>query len=154
MGCTPSESKLIYKYDPLNLVNFHNYFDRVDNLIVFIKISNGTIIGGFTVYPVDPERIHRPGRGFLFSLTGRKVYPLRTQPKLPVVSYDNYFFLFGNAEIRLKSQEKKVFSNFGIANSTFDNGNEPRTSFLNVKEMSNNELEIDTYEFYKMNFKL
>lgn len=78
MGCTPSESKLIYKYDPLNLVNFHNYFDRVDNLIVFIKISNGTIIGGFTVYPVDPERIHRPGRGFLFSLTGRKVYPLRT----------------------------------------------------------------------------
>jgi hypothetical protein len=29
MGCLPYESKLVYKYDPLNLVNFHSYFDKV-----------------------------------------------------------------------------------------------------------------------------
>lgn len=69
------------------------------------------------------------------------------------MSYDNYYFIFGNAEIRLKSQEKKVFSNFGIANSTFDNGSDPRTKFLNVLEMTNNELDIDTYEFYRISFK-
>jgi hypothetical protein len=31
-----------------------------------------------------------------------------------------------------------VFSNFGIANSTFDNGNDLRTRFLNVNDMANN----------------
>ena len=154
MGCTPFESKLVYKYDPLNPVNFHNYFDRVENLIVLVKISNGTIIGGFSVYPVDQERIYRPGKGFLFSVTGKKVYQMRAQPRHPVVGYDNYFFLFGNAEIRLKSQEKKVFSNFGIATSTFNNGTEQRTSFLNVNEMSDNQLDIETYEFYRINFKI
>lgn len=105
------------------------------------------------MYPVDPDRIMRPGKGFLFSVTGKKVYHIRSDPKLPVVSYDNYYFIFGNAEIRLKSQEKKVFSNFGIANSTFDNGNVPRTTFLNVSEVTNNELDIDKYEFYRMSFK-
>jgi hypothetical protein len=50
---TPSESKLIYKYDPLNSVNFHKYLDQVENLIFFVKIRNGTIIGGFTVYPIE-----------------------------------------------------------------------------------------------------
>ncbi len=37
------------------------------------------------------------------------------------VSYDDYFLIYGNSEIRIRSQENKVFSNFGIANGYFDN---------------------------------
>lgn len=149
----PVESRFVYKYDPLNQINFHQYFDKVENLISFIKLTNGTVIGGFTVYPIDEKNVMKPGKGFLFNLSYKKAYFLRNDPKLPVVSYDSYYYLFGNAEIRLKSQERKVFSNFGIANSTFDNVTDPRTKFLNVTEQGLNEQDIETYEFYQINFK-
>lgn len=63
---------------------------------------------------------------------------MRQDPRLPATTYDIYYFILGNAEIRLKSQQKKVFSNFGIANSTFDNGADQRTRFLDVSENTNN----------------
>jgi len=41
-------TKVIYRTDPQNTSNFHTYIDKKDNLLVVVKISNGTIIGGFT----------------------------------------------------------------------------------------------------------
>ena len=35
--------------------------------------------------------------------------------------YDKFFLIYGNAEIRIKYGEKKVYSNFGINNSYFFN---------------------------------
>lgn len=66
------------------------------------------------------------------------------------MTFDNYYYILGNAEIRLKTQEKKMFSNFGIANSTFDNGKDQRADFLKVRESGNNEQEISSYEFYQL----
>lgn len=43
-----------------------------------------------------------------------------------------------------------MFSNFGIANSTFNNEGDQRTKFLNVNDNGNNELDIDNYEFYQL----
>jgi hypothetical protein len=34
--------------------------------------------------------------------------------------YNEYFIIFGNAEIRIRANEKTVFSNFGIASSFFN----------------------------------
>lgn len=86
-------------------------------------------------------------------MTYEKSYKMRQDPRLSAVTYDIYYFILGNAEIRLRSQEKKVFSNFGIANSTFDNGSDQRTKFLDVKDSSNNELDIEEYEFYEIKFE-
>jgi hypothetical protein len=36
------------------------------------------------------------------------------------MTYDPYYVIFGNAEMRIRTGEKKVFSNFGIQNSYFD----------------------------------
>ena len=72
---------------------------------------------------------------------------MRNEPRLGVAVYDRFFFILGNAQIRIKTQEKKVFSNFGIHLSTFDNLNDNRKSFLNDEA---NELEIDGYEFYQI----
>jgi hypothetical protein len=49
-----------------------------------------------------------------------------------MTTYDRFFLILGNADIRLKAGEKKVFSNFGIATSAFDNEGYTRTSFLGV----------------------
>lgn len=70
---------------------------------------------------------------------------MRQESKIPVNNYyDKYYFILGNAEIRLKSQEKKMFSNFGISNSTFDNAGGSKSKFLKVDEkaleMTNSEV--------------
>jgi len=55
---------------------------------------------------------------------------MKKDPRMPVVSYDDFFFIFGNSEIRLKTQERKIFSNFGVAASTFDSMGEPKLVFM------------------------
>lgn len=35
------------------------------------------------------------------------------------ITYDDYYLIFGNSEIRLRSQEKIIFSNFGISNGYY-----------------------------------
>jgi hypothetical protein len=49
-----------------------------------------------------------------------------------MTTYDRFFLILGNADIRLKAGENKLFSTFGIATSAFDNEEYPRTSFLGV----------------------
>lgn len=36
------------------------------------------------------------------------------------VTYDDYYMIFGNSEIRIKSQDNKVFSNFGTTNGYYN----------------------------------
>jgi hypothetical protein len=148
--CHSFDTQLLYRFDPLNPTNFHNYIDNLDNLLIVLELANGTVLAGFSVFPIDPQRTERPGKGLLMSITDEKVYRVREDPKLPVMPFDSYYYILGNAEIRLKSQEKKIFSNFGIANSTFDNGKDLRADFLKVRESANNELEINSYEFYQL----
>ena len=56
--------------------------------------------------------------GLLMSLTNKKVYHLMEGKRS--ITYDNYFLIFGNSEIRIKQGEWKVFSNFAIANGFFN----------------------------------
>lgn len=71
--------------------------DGKPNIMVVIKISNGTIIGGFSAYPLDPVNVQKPGQGFIFNLNREKFYKIRADPRMPVISYDNYYFILGNA---------------------------------------------------------
>ena len=45
--------------------------------------------------------------------------------------YDEFYVIFGNAEIRIKIGENKVFSNFGINNGFFDTKGKKRGALLN-----------------------
>ena len=36
------------------------------------------------------------------------------------ITYDEYYIIFGNSEIRIKSLETKVMSNFGLRNGYYD----------------------------------
>ena len=36
------------------------------------------------------------------------------------LTYDEYYIIYGNSEIRIKSLETKVFSNFGVKNGFYD----------------------------------
>lgn len=45
--------------------------------------------------------------------------------------YDQYYAIFGNAEIRVKTGNETVFSNFGINNAFFDGRGDKVNAFLN-----------------------
>lgn len=68
---------MLYRYDPHNLANFHNYINNRDNLLLLLELANGTLLAGFSAYPLDPQKIERPGKGLLISLTDEKVYHAR-----------------------------------------------------------------------------
>jgi hypothetical protein len=45
------------------------------------------------------------------------VYEIKKGEK--AITYDDYYLIFGNSELRLRSGDNKLFSNFGIGNSSF-----------------------------------
>ncbi len=98
-------------------------------------MSDGSVIGGFSVYPLAEENTKKQklGKGFLFSSATQKVYPLKTDAKFPVITYDQYYFIFGNSEIRIKTQDRTLFSNFGILSSTFSPLGDSSQQFLRTR---------------------
>ena len=79
--------------------------------------------------------------GLLVSVTNNTSYTLiekkpggKDPNAIRRMTYDNYFALFGNAEIRVKAGEKKVFSNFGINNAYFNSRGHKIDRFLNEGE--------------------
>jgi hypothetical protein len=64
--------------------------------------------------------------------------------------YDKYFLIIGNAEIRIRSGEDKVFSNFGIATSFYNNNRERVEALLG--EGTVNEVKFNNYEIHQVTF--
>lgn len=99
------DTKLLFKYDPRTTNNFHLFIDGKENLMMVVRLANNMTIGGFSSHPlVKPsvdkmEKAQRQGhgRGFLFSCTLEKTFPMVTQPRSGVLTYDEFYFVFGNA---------------------------------------------------------
>ena len=66
----------------------------------------------------------------LMTLSDDNIY--HNNPNRLPIKYDDYYLIFGNSEIRLKSLERKLFSNFGIGNSYYDNKMKKKIDFLGV----------------------
>jgi hypothetical protein len=41
------------------------------------------------------------------------------------ITYDEYYMIFGNSEIRLRFREDMLFSNFGTLGAFYDNRKQP-----------------------------
>jgi hypothetical protein len=139
---------MFHRHDPRNQNNFHHYIDGKDNYAVLIKLSNNVVIGGYSSQGLEKGRLGN--RGFLFSLTLNRSFPVRKNTKSSVQPYDDYFFIFGNSEMRIKPTEMKLFSNFGVQNSTFDNCGATRAEFLGVDKSTDNDIDATTFEFYQI----
>ena len=74
-------------------------------------------LAGFSESPISQGNVANRG-GLIISLSFNKVFTVI--PGKRSVTWDDYFLIIGNSEIRLKHQDWKVFSNFGIANSFFN----------------------------------
>jgi len=64
--------------------------------------------------------------------------------------FNEFFIIFGNAEIRIRANEKTVFSNFGIAASFFNPRNKKVHDLLGEGE--SRQVEFESYELYQVAF--
>lgn len=108
-------TRLLYRYDALNKVNFHNYIDKKPNIFLLLKLANGRVLGCYSNHAFVQGC--RGDEALLMVVGTESVFYLRRGAQ--AIAYDDYYLIFGNSEIRLKSGDNLVFSNFGIANSHF-----------------------------------
>lgn len=118
IGGRSFKTRLIYKFDSLNKTNFHRYIDDRPNIMLLVKLENGYKIGSFCKTPIEKSKVEKHKDGFLFSLTLQEKYQPKTANQA-LVSYDDYFLIFGNAQIRIKTLQSKVYSNFGATAGMF-----------------------------------
>jgi NADH:ubiquinone oxidoreductase subunit 5 (subunit L)/multisubunit Na+/H+ antiporter MnhA subunit len=65
-------TKLIYCYDTLNKVNFHQYIDNVSSLLLVLKTAAGMFVAAYSEGPFLRRTSDRDG--IIFSLTNRKFF--------------------------------------------------------------------------------
>jgi hypothetical protein len=71
--------------------------------------------------------------GVLFSLTKNKWFNLKKEENCKVLTYDEYYLIYGNSEIRIRDGEFQVYSSFGGNSGYFNNGSETQTILLDEK---------------------
>lgn len=89
---------------------------------MIIRLSNGFYAAAYSEAPFVSRSVSS-GDALLISITNQKVFYLVEQNRRGII-YDDYYIIFGNSELRLRSQENRVFSNFGISNGYFANRGE------------------------------
>lgn len=154
------KTKVLYKYDRLNTVNFHHYIDNQPHLLSIIKLKNGTILSGYSVEALKKGVQKERGDGLLMQINNKYLFaPSDAEDRKSVLTYDEYYYIFGNSELRLRSQELKCFSNFAvglkptfrirdITSDTVIN----RKQFMNIDDISDNDQEIESFEFHQIIF--
>ena len=116
--------------------------------MLVVKTEIGMFFGGYSEAPISSSKAANKS-GILFSLTNKMTFPVL--PSKRTLTYDTYFFIFGNSEIRLKQGEFKVFCNFGIANGFYN----PKGANINdlLGEGKDREVKILAYEIHKVLFR-
>ena len=113
-----------------------------------IKLANGYVLGAWTQGSYHPKMVSDKD-GLIFSLTNKKVFELRELNKR-AIAYDDFFLIVGNSEIRLKSQDKKLFSNFAISNGYYNNRGEKVDYLLGSGTLR--EVDMETFEVFQLKF--
>ena len=118
---------MVYHLDLLNKTDFHKYIDNKPHLLIIIKLPTH-FIAAYTEDAFIPKT-QSSKDGMLINITSKKVYYLNIANK-KAITYDEFYLIFGNSEIRIKAQENKIFSNFGINSSYYNAKGDKRVDYL------------------------
>ena len=128
-----NNTRLLYRYDHRNKTNFHEYIDGIEGIALIIKSKKGFLFGAYYSGKMEPEKILNEF-GLLISISNDASYPMvepdRNARVIRAIIYDPFYAIFGNAELRVKSGEDFIFSNFGIMNSYFKHNNKRLIDFV------------------------
>lgn len=74
------------------------------------------------------------------------------KPQKKSITYDpNGFIIFGNSDLRLKTHENSIFSNFGVATGFYDAKGKNASDLLGV--VGKNQAPLVSYECYQLFFE-
>lgn len=80
-------------------MNFHKYIDGHINIVVIAKTIYGRMIAAYSEKCFHLGGVEK-GNAFLMTLSTQKVYPVI--PGMRGITYDEYFMIFGNSEMRIR----------------------------------------------------
>ena len=86
---------MLWKHDSLNKTNLHQYIDNHENFVMLIELEDEYVVGGYSEGKLYPKMVSDKD-GFIFSLTKKEVFE-PVEPNKRVVSYDDYYVIFGNS---------------------------------------------------------
>ena len=81
----------------------------------------------------------------MISLTNREIFGLLKENHR-AITYDEFFLIFGNSEVRIKKGETSVFSNFGVGNAYYDCRGQKVDVLLG--NGSSRDVEVVSYEIF------
>jgi hypothetical protein len=103
----------------------HKYIDGHRGLLCLASLKNGWVVGGFY-----SGALVKGGdlleKGLIFNLTCNEVFRLKEKSsasdnkKYRGMTYDDYYVIFGNAELRFKTGLTEVLSNLGVNSGYYD----------------------------------
>lgn len=101
-------TRLLYRWDPYNLVSIHRYIDGHPHLLLLIKTEKGQHIAAYSKGPFKHRSISNQS-GLLISLTNSLAF----QNIKKSIVYDDCEVIFGNYDLRVRAGDSRVVSNFG-----------------------------------------
>jgi len=133
------KTKSLYEYKRDKAINFNTYITGLSNLVLIVKTEKALIAGYYSGKLENKEVLD--DEALLISMNNREKYVLnnlRNNPNkdprdIKVIKgmiYDKFFMIFGNAELRIKTGENKLFSNFAKNGAFFDNRKHKLDQFL------------------------
>jgi hypothetical protein len=139
MGREIEETKQLFEYKRDPKASFSGFIANRRNLVTIVETVQGMRVAGFysgqyvSSSPMNEEAL-------LFSLTNLQCYTLnnpRNNPQMKKENkavrgmvYDRYYLIYGNAELRVKEGEKKLYSNFGVSSAYFNSRGDKVELFL------------------------
>ena len=70
-------------------------------------------------------------RGFIFSVKKERIFNLNKKAEgKSFTPYNDYYFTFGNGDLKLESTKNEIRSNFGLNSSFFTEGSEAKVKDL------------------------
>lgn len=79
----------------MNKTNLHQYIDNYENFVMLIELEDEYVVGGYSEGKLYPKMVSDKD-GFIFSLRKKEVFE-PVEPNKRVVSYDDYYVIFGNS---------------------------------------------------------
>ena len=130
--------------------SFHAHCDKKGPSIIFIKITNGRRIGGYTsISWTSDNKFEKDEQAFLFSLDNKEKYELnKNQIQFSVAHFENYGPTFGSGYGLFIANDYKGDGNSSQEDYCYKTKNK---DFIGI-DQSKAYFSISDYEVYSINF--
>jgi hypothetical protein len=125
-----------------------------------VKIWNGQIIAGYSKPAFVPKANNEFQEGYMFALRNKKVFKTKreatnrfNQTKPRPITYDEFFLIWGNSDIRIKSGTNELYSSYGTANASYEEVGNEEPIIDDLFQIADRETILADYELFAIEFE-